>query len=173
MKKSFTIKFSLFAFLSAIICYVGSFLLPILRSLYLPTCFFFLAYLFFMMWISQLVYGKTSFRINWVVLIMSFSMSVYFFIMYAITQVEFLSECYLLAFYLLIFLCIVSSIILIGRVIFSSPEKKISTQKLPQPHLPTVSTSSWICSCGATNTGKFCSECGKPNIVSEDPQDKK
>ena len=25
----------------------------------------------------------------------------------------------------------------------------------------------WECSCGCTNTGKFCSECGKPNVVAE------
>ena len=25
----------------------------------------------------------------------------------------------------------------------------------------------WMCSCGCTNTGKFCSECGKPNVVAE------
>lgn len=23
----------------------------------------------------------------------------------------------------------------------------------------------WTCSCGRTNTGKFCSECGKPNAI--------
>lgn len=28
----------------------------------------------------------------------------------------------------------------------------------------------WVCSCGCTNTGKFCSECGKPNIVQESPE---
>ena len=25
----------------------------------------------------------------------------------------------------------------------------------------------WVCSCGCANTGKFCSECGKPNVVAE------
>ena len=28
----------------------------------------------------------------------------------------------------------------------------------------------WTCSCGCVNTGKFCSECGKPNIVIENPE---
>ena len=28
----------------------------------------------------------------------------------------------------------------------------------PKPEAPTV----WVCSCGAKNSGKFCSECGKP-----------
>ena len=28
----------------------------------------------------------------------------------------------------------------------------------------------WICSCGCRNTGKFCSECGKSNIVTEIPE---
>lgn len=25
----------------------------------------------------------------------------------------------------------------------------------------------WVCSCGATNSGEFCSECGKSNTVTE------
>ncbi|MBR5796483.1 MAG: SPFH domain-containing protein [Erysipelotrichaceae bacterium] len=31
----------------------------------------------------------------------------------------------------------------------------------------TTNISSWICSCGATNTGKFCSECGTPKPTNE------
>lgn len=30
-----------------------------------------------------------------------------------------------------------------------------------------VSKEQWVCSCGCSNTGKFCSECGLPNKVNE------
>ncbi|MDY5805244.1 MAG: virion core protein, partial [Oscillospiraceae bacterium] len=30
-----------------------------------------------------------------------------------------------------------------------------------------VSANEWTCSCGAKNTGKFCSNCGKPAPASE------
>ena len=29
------------------------------------------------------------------------------------------------------------------------------------------STEQWVCSCGCANTGKFCSDCGKPNGAEE------
>ncbi len=33
----------------------------------------------------------------------------------------------------------------------------------PQPQQNTVSANTWGCNCGASNTGKFCTQCGKPN----------
>lgn len=32
----------------------------------------------------------------------------------------------------------------------------------PQGNIPQQNAAEWTCACGATNTGKFCSECGKP-----------
>ena len=37
----------------------------------------------------------------------------------------------------------------------------------PQNPAPTPAPVAWKCECGATNTGKFCSECGKPVPASE------
>lgn len=31
-------------------------------------------------------------------------------------------------------------------------------------------TEQWVCSCGCSNTGKFCSECGKPNDMAENTE---
>lgn len=35
-------------------------------------------------------------------------------------------------------------------------------QQQPQQAAPQAAAGGWTCECGATNTGKFCSECGKP-----------
>ncbi|MBR3588217.1 MAG: hypothetical protein IKL16_01500 [Clostridia bacterium] len=28
----------------------------------------------------------------------------------------------------------------------------------------------WVCSCGSTNSGEFCSECGKPHVAEKTPE---
>ena len=38
----------------------------------------------------------------------------------------------------------------------------MNQQNMSQPVNPASAENSWICECGQVNTGKFCSECGKP-----------
>ena len=40
-----------------------------------------------------------------------------------------------------------------------APQQPVPPQPAPQPAAPAAD--SWTCACGATNTGKFCMECGK------------
>jgi membrane protease subunit (stomatin/prohibitin family) len=42
------------------------------------------------------------------------------------------------------------------------PQQPIPQQPTPQQPTPQKSENSWVCECGKENTGKFCSECGKP-----------
>lgn len=46
--------------------------------------------------------------------------------------------------------------------------KQQADSQIQNPNIDTVKSGAdqWICSCGATNTGKFCTECGKPKPVS-------
>lgn len=41
-------------------------------------------------------------------------------------------------------------------------QQGMNQQNMSQPVNPASAESSWICECGHVNTGKFCSECGKP-----------
>ena len=41
-------------------------------------------------------------------------------------------------------------------------QQGMNQQNMSQPVNPAPAESSWICECGHVNTGKFCSECGKP-----------
>ena len=41
-------------------------------------------------------------------------------------------------------------------------QQGMNQQNMSQPVNPAPAESSWICECGHANTGKFCSECGKP-----------
>ena len=41
-------------------------------------------------------------------------------------------------------------------------QQGMNQQNMSQPVNPAPAENSWICECGHANTGKFCSECGKP-----------
>lgn len=167
MNKRTILKLSLFAFISAIICFIGNTILSLNILSYIIQGTMFLAYLFFAIWLCQLVYGKTRFSKNLVILMMSFALAVYSFLLISITSTELLLEYYVIFFYVLVLIFLVSSIVLIGRMMFSSPKSKLNEKEriAETTYLPEKST--WTCSCGCTNTGKFCSECGKPNVATE------
>ncbi len=44
----------------------------------------------------------------------------------------------------------------------ASNMQQMQMQQSAQPRAAAAPAGSWTCSCGAVNTGKFCSECGKP-----------
>lgn len=171
MNKNTTLKLSIFALISTIICIIGNSILYMDILSYIIEGISFLSYLFFAIWICQLIYGKTRFSNNWVVLIMSFALAIYSFVSSTITTSEFLWEYYIYFFYLFVLICLVSSIVLVGRMMFSPKKPNYSEQSYivaPQPataHIP--ETNIWTCSCGHNNTGNFCSECGNPLVVAE------
>ena len=46
--------------------------------------------------------------------------------------------------------------------LFAAAQQKEATQAAQAPQAPQAAANSWVCSCGATNTGNFCAECGSP-----------
>lgn len=42
-------------------------------------------------------------------------------------------------------------------------QQQMQNQPQAQPQAPQSAENAWVCQCGAKNTGKFCTECGKPN----------
>jgi membrane protease subunit (stomatin/prohibitin family) len=50
-------------------------------------------------------------------------------------------------------------------------QQPIPQQPTPKQPTPQKSENSWVCECGKENTGKFCSECGKPQPKPEPKAD--
>lgn len=159
MKKMTTLKIALFAFISAIICVTGNTILCLDIVSYVAQGMGFASYLFFAIWISQLIHSKSRYGINLVVLFMSFSLSVYSATMFSLYPYGKLFEYYVLFFYLFFMICLISSIIIVGRIIFGSPKQRnySSTNILPSEK---SEHTLWLCKCGKKNSGKFCSDCG-------------
>ena len=170
MRKSTTIKIALFAFLSEMICVTGNYFLGLEVLSYVSQGLGFASYLFLMIWISQFIYSKARFGINLVTFFMSLALALYSIGLISLLPDGKLLEYYALLFYVFVMICIVSAIVFVGRVIFSSPKKKENPQMEKQTSVAVTTegpseNSAWVCSCGCHNTGKFCSECGKPNDV--------
>lgn len=172
MRKSTSFKIALFAFVSAIICIIGNGMLCLDIISYTAQGLGFVSYLFFAIWVSQLIYGRTRFGGNLICLFMSFALALYSCVMFAANPEGLLFDYYVIFFYLFSLICLVSSILLVGRIIFCSPKKqKEQHESLLIDH---STANQWKCACGCFNTGKFCSACGAPmpteviEVVSEE-----
>lgn len=49
-----------------------------------------------------------------------------------------------------------------GNLFNMAAQNQAAQQAQQAPAQPTIAANGWTCSCGQTNTGKFCSGCGKP-----------
>lgn len=49
-----------------------------------------------------------------------------------------------------------------GNLFNMAAQNQAAQQAQQAPSQPTIAANGWTCSCGQTNTGKFCSGCGKP-----------
>lgn len=122
MRKSTSLKISLFALISAIICLIGNAILNIEIFIAIIHGLAFLSYLFLAIFVSQLIYEKINFGINVIVLFMSFALALYSIALFSISPFEILVEYCVLFFYWFVLLCLVSAIVLVGRIIFYSPK---------------------------------------------------
>lgn len=122
--KSMNLKLSLFTFLSAIICVIGYTLLYVDLLTLFRDILFLCSYVFFFVWVSQKIYGKVGFSINVIIFVLSLVLAVYFRIYVDYVYYDILTEYCIYAFYLLTITCIISAIVLLGRIIFT-PKKSV------------------------------------------------
>ena len=118
------IKISLFSFLSAIVCLIGYMFLGFELLSIITDVLWFIAYISFFSWICQTGYEKNKISINLIVTIMSLSIAIYMGVYSSVTEHAFFVEYCIYAFYLLSIICIVSTIIWIGRRIFGNTPQK-------------------------------------------------
>ena len=78
---------------------------------------------------------------------------------FSITPFVSLLDYYVLFFYMFVLLCLISAILLLGRIIFYSPKAKV-TEDAPANMQNSDDKITWVCVCGNKNTGNFCSACG-------------
>ena len=127
MSKSTSLKISLFAFLSTLICIIGNTILQMDLLSYVCQGLGFLSYLFFLIWISQIIYEKVIFAINLIIVFLSFGLAAYSLSLFSLLPYEQVFEYYVVFFYVFSLTCIGSLIVLVGRIIFYSP--KITNEK--------------------------------------------
>lgn len=118
--KSTVLKFSLFTFLSAIVCTIGYFLLQLDLITYIRDALYLSAYVCFFAWVSQLIYKRVKNGVCTTISLMSFVLAIYTGAYAGLTTKEFLSIYVSYAFYLFTIACLVSVIVLIGQMIFTS-----------------------------------------------------
>ena len=159
MRKTTSLKVSLFAFLSAIACTVANYMLSLEIVFYSTQVLWFAAYFFLLISLSQVIYEKFRFRITFIILLLSFALAAYSLALFSLVPYGGFFEYYVIFFYLFGITALVSTIILIARIVFSSP---IIPEETAEDDNLSVDEY-WVCSCGKENTGKFCSECGKSN----------
>lgn len=118
------IKISLFSFLSAIVCLIGYWFLGFELLYVITDILWFFAYVAFFAWICQTGYEKKKISINLTITIMSLTTAIYMGVYSGLTSNEFFVDYCIYAFYLLFIVCIISTIIWIGRLIFRPTPKK-------------------------------------------------
>ena len=118
------IKISLFSFLSAIVCLIGYWFLGFELLYVITDILWFLAYVAFFAWICQTGYEKKKISINLTITIMSLTTAIYMGVYSGLTSNKFFVDYCIYAFYLLFIVCIISTIIWIGRLIFRPTPKK-------------------------------------------------
>lgn len=171
MRKTTSIKISLFAFISTLICLVANNILHLKVVSYVCQGLGFLSYLFLLIWVSQIIYEKLPLGINLIVLFMSFSLAVYSLALFSLLPYEQAYEYYVIFFYFFSLTCLGSAILLVGRIIFGLPsgqnETPQPTEAPAAPVTPAVPVSptappeqSWMCECGTQNSSAFCTDCG-------------
>lgn len=121
--RAFNLKLSVFTFVSAIICYVGYYFLYAEPLVLIKDALFLCAYISFFVWISEIIACRVRYSINVTISILSFVLAVYLGAYMNFVPYEFLREYCFYAFYLLTVVCIISVIVLIGRIIFV-PQKR-------------------------------------------------
>ena len=155
-------KIALFTFLSAIVCTIGYDFTFIEVLSIISSVLWFVSYICAATWVLHLIRKKVKLTKSIVVAIYSLLIAIYSGVYIAMgvdmeSIAGFISTC---LFYLSVLVCIITTIICIWRFIFSS-SKPGNVYNNNQGAMP---MNLWTCSCGRTNSGKFCTDCGKSNM---------
>lgn len=155
MKARMSIKIALFAVLSAIVCSLANIFLGLIEIAYVVEALFFVAYISMVIWLCKYVNKIKLVGPNAVVSFFTFSLALYLGIYSSLFADSTIAPYVSLVFYVMALVCLGSVLILLGRWIFGKNTKAETKNKLEE-----ASQAGWTCSCGATNTGNFCANCG-------------
>lgn len=165
MKIKMSLKLALFTFLSAVACLIANRFICLIEISMVAEVLWFLSYICLVIWTSTYIAKTRRVGRNMAVSFFTLAIAVYFGIYYNIVEDPDFLMVFELLFYVAALVCLGSVLLLLGRWIFgTSKQKDEDTTEQSATCL-----NSWTCTCGAVNTGKFCSECGnvKPELPVE------
>lgn len=164
MKLNFFFKLMLFTFLCAVVCIVSYLITNIEIIAPFARWFLLASYCCLVAWLCSKLIKLRKYGVNLAFCLASFGGALYFGVWLGfLNELPNINDFYNMSPLALVFvgfslLCLVSLIILIGRLIFGSPANNTpsAANAIPTSNI----ANQWICSCGSMNTGRFCSQCG-------------
>ena len=153
------LKIALFSFLSSLVCTIGYFITGIDYLLIGMEALWFVSFLCVIFWVCQKIYKSTKHNIINICIVASAAFATYCGIQSSIQgissdEISLLSITYWYLFILFTLVCVASIIALLAALIFY-PAKPKSETTIQQ---------AWLCTCGKTNDGNFCQQCGAPRV---------
>lgn len=169
MKINVFLKVTLFAFLCSILSVVAYIITNIEIIALITNWFWFVAYFGLVAWICSKIYKKIRYSVNLIFVVGSFGIALYSGFWIGIRDefntINTFGEMSLTAVAFVVFslVCLMSAIVLIGRLIFGTPAEKVDNV-IAVKDAAVIEESfdnNWVCECGTQNSGKFCAECGR------------
>lgn len=165
MKIGICLKVALFAFLCAIVCTIAFVLTDITLIAILTNWLWFLTYMSLVTWLCTKVYKRVRYSVNLIFIIASFAIALYTGVQHylqgsaSVNDVSSMSLTTLL-FVVFTIVCLLSIMLLIGRLVFGKSRQEEAPAQEPEAPVLIAGETTWTCSCGASNSGQFCTTCG-------------